>query len=51
MITAFADAGRTLGEPSFVRIATEAADFILEQLRAPEPNAEAAPNAAAEAEA
>ncbi len=51
MISAFADAGRSLGEPSFVRIATEAADFILEELRAPEPNAEAAPNAAAEAEA
>jgi uncharacterized protein YyaL (SSP411 family) len=41
MISAFADAGRTLGEPSFVRIATEAADFILEELRAPEPKVEA----------
>ena len=40
MIGAFADAGRSLGEPSFVRIATEAADFILQELRAPEPEAE-----------
>ena len=40
MIAAFADAGRALDEPSFVRIATEAADFILAELRAPEPGAE-----------
>jgi len=32
MIGAFADAGRTLGEPGFVRIATEAADFILAEM-------------------
>jgi uncharacterized protein YyaL (SSP411 family) len=36
MIGAFAEAGRTLGEPSFVSIATEAADFILRELRAPD---------------
>ena len=40
MIAAFADAGRSLGEPGFVRVATEAADFILAQLRAPEPAAD-----------
>jgi len=43
MIAAFADAGRTLGEPGFVRVATEAADFILAELRAPEPATDAAP--------
>jgi uncharacterized protein YyaL (SSP411 family) len=37
MISAFADAGRALSEPSFVRLATEAADFILAELRAPGP--------------
>ncbi|MEX1344670.1 MAG: thioredoxin domain-containing protein, partial [Candidatus Limnocylindrales bacterium] len=42
MIGAFADAGRALGEPAFVRIATEAADFILAELRAPEPEEGAA---------
>jgi uncharacterized protein YyaL (SSP411 family) len=45
MIGAFADAGRSLGEPSFVRVATEAADFILAELRAPEPQADAAADA------
>ncbi len=43
MIAAFADAGQALAEPSFVRIATEAADFILDQLRAPGPDAETEP--------
>ena len=46
MIGAFADAGRALSEPAFVRIATEAADFILAELRAPE----AEPDAGAEPE-
>jgi uncharacterized protein YyaL (SSP411 family) len=36
MIAAFAESGRSLGESSFVRIATEAADFILGELRTPE---------------
>ena len=35
-IAAFADAGRALGEDRFTRIATEAADFILRELRTPE---------------
>ena len=33
MIAAYADAGRALAEPTFTRIATEAADFILRELR------------------
>ncbi len=33
-IAAFAEAGIALGEPSFVGIATEAADFILDNMRA-----------------
>ncbi len=33
MIGAFADAGVALGEPTFVEIASEAADFVLEHLR------------------
>jgi uncharacterized protein YyaL (SSP411 family) len=45
MIAAFADAGRALGEPSFVRFATEAADFILAELRAAEPDDEREPDA------
>jgi hypothetical protein len=45
MIAAFADAGRALGEPSFVRFATEAADFILAELRAAEPDHEREPDA------
>jgi uncharacterized protein YyaL (SSP411 family) len=36
MIGAFAEAGRILGEPAFVRIATEAADFILAEMVGPE---------------
>ena len=55
MIGAFADAGQALSEPSFVRIATEAADFILAELRAPEPEpeleAKADPDSEPEAEA
>jgi uncharacterized protein YyaL (SSP411 family) len=35
-IGAFADAGRVLDEPSFISIATEAAAFILGELRTPE---------------
>ena len=36
LISAFADAGRILGDSSFIDIATDAADFILRELRAPE---------------
>ncbi len=36
MIGAFAAAGRTLSEPSFVRVATEAADFVLAEMTEPE---------------
>jgi uncharacterized protein YyaL (SSP411 family) len=35
-IAAFADAGRLLGEDRFTRIASEAADFILRELRTPD---------------
>ena len=37
MIGAFAEAGRALGEPSFIDIATEAADFILRELLTAQP--------------
>jgi uncharacterized protein YyaL (SSP411 family) len=40
MIGAFAEAGRVLGEPAFIGIATDAADFILRELRIPEPEPE-----------
>ncbi len=36
MIGAFAEVGRMLGESSFVRVATEAADFILAEMVEPE---------------
>ncbi len=35
-IAAFADAGRALGEPAFLDAATEAADFVLRELRSPD---------------
>jgi uncharacterized protein YyaL (SSP411 family) len=35
-IAAFADAGRALGEDRFTRIAAEAADFVLRELRGPD---------------
>ena len=35
-IAAFADAGRALGEPPFLEMATEAADFLLRELRTPD---------------
>jgi uncharacterized protein YyaL (SSP411 family) len=41
MIGAFADAGLSLGEDSFIEIATEAADFILRELRVPSGEAHA----------
>jgi hypothetical protein len=49
MIGAFADAGRILGESSFIDIATEAADFILAELRAPDPDPEPDPTPEPEA--
>jgi uncharacterized protein YyaL (SSP411 family) len=57
MIGAFADVGRILDDASFVRIATEAADFILAEMTAPdggepataEPEAEVQPEAESEA--
>jgi len=39
MIGAFAEVGRILGESSFIRIATEAADFILAEMVEPEAGA------------
>ena len=35
-LAAFADAGRALGEPPFIEMATEAADFLLRELRTPD---------------
>ena len=35
-LAALADAGRALGEPPFIEMATEAADFILRELRTPD---------------
>ena len=35
-LAAFADAGRALGEPPFLEMATEAADFLLRELRTPD---------------
>jgi uncharacterized protein YyaL (SSP411 family) len=46
MIGAFAEAGRILGEPSFVRIATEAADFILAEMVGADDETEADPDEA-----
>jgi uncharacterized protein YyaL (SSP411 family) len=46
MIGAFAEAGRILEEPSFVRIATEAADFVLAEMVSADDEAEADPDAA-----
>jgi hypothetical protein len=46
MIGAFAEAGRILEEPSFVRIATEAADFVLAEMVSADDEAEAEADAA-----